>query len=83
MVKTNKPRIVNMHHVRYGSEKHPEQELIVPVYKGEHEILSKRNLYTRKSVSKGFIKDMKMWIAENEDRAVDLSNGDIKLGGTD
>ena len=65
-------RAINKHHIVYGSEKHPEQEIIVPIYKGEHKILTLIQWYEKASVSIGFIKALKMFIFLNEDRADDL-----------
>ena len=67
-----KPRIINKHHQIYGSPEHPEQERVVRIYKGEHECLSKMNLYTRKSISRGFIQSLKLFIILNEDRAKEV-----------
>ena len=69
-----KKRIINKHHIIYPSSDHPEQELVVPVFAGEHEIISKLSWYTRKSVSKGLIKHLKFFILLNEDRAQDLQD---------
>lgn len=67
-----KKRIVNRHHIIYPSADHPEQELVVNVWNGEHEIATKMQLYTRKSVSKGFIKWLDFYLAINRDRAKEL-----------
>jgi len=67
-----KKQISQVHHIVYPSEKHPEQELTVKITKGEHRIASLLSWYTRKFVSKGFIKMLKIWIAMNEDRAEEL-----------
>ena len=61
--------IIQGHHIIYGSEKHPEQEVKEPVFKGEHLILTRIQWYTKNHVSKGFIKALKVFIALNEDRA--------------
>jgi len=58
----------------YASEKHPEQESIEAVFKGEHLILTRIQWYTKTKVSKGFIKALKVFIALNEDRAVQALN---------
>lgn len=71
-----KPRVTQKHHIIYPSPEHPEQECVVRIYKGEHEIASKMQLYTRKSVSAGFVKWLKFWLAVNEDRAIDLNRGE-------
>lgn len=54
------------HHISY------DPEVIVRIYKGEHEILSKLNWYEKNTVSKGFIRALKSWIALNEHRAEEL-----------
>ena len=68
-----KARVVQRHHMVYPSPEHPEQELVVPIYKGEHEIATKMSMYLRKSTSKGFCKWLKFWLLINEDRAIDLN----------
>jgi predicted ATP-grasp superfamily ATP-dependent carboligase len=57
---------IQEHHIRYNPE------IKVRVYRGEHGILSRIQWYCRKKVSKGFIKALKMWIQENEAKAVEL-----------
>lgn len=59
-------RIVQKHHITYNPPK------TVIIYKGEHKILSMMEWYERKTVSKGFIEALKLWIKENESRSVDL-----------
>jgi len=69
-----KPRVIQHHHAIYSSPEHPEQEWMLPIFKGEHECASKINLYTRKSVSRGFLKWLLFFVLRNEDRAIDLEN---------
>jgi hypothetical protein len=69
-----KKRVTQRHHIVYGCPDHPEQEKIVRIYKGEHEILSKMNLYTRKSVSRGFLAALAIFIVMNSDRAEDIKD---------
>lgn len=69
MVKT---RVIQRHHAIYGSPDHPEQECIVRIYKGEHKIACDMQRFLRKSTSKGFCKWLRIWLAVNEDRAIDL-----------
>ena len=69
-----KSRIIQRHHAIYSSPEHPEQEWMLPLFKGEHECASKINLYTRKSVSRGFLKWLLFFVLRNEDRAIDLEN---------
>jgi len=69
-----KSRVIQRHHAIYSSLEHPEQEWMLPIFKGEHECASKINLYTRKSVSRGFLKWLLFFVLRNEDRAIDLEN---------
>jgi len=62
----SKPRITQSHHISY------DPEVTVRIYKGEHSILTKIQWYCKKSVSKGFIKALKHFIALNEDKAEEL-----------
>lgn len=70
--KSARPRVIQRHHAIYGSPEHPEQECVVPIFKAEHLIATKMQLYLRKSTSKGFCKWLRIWLAVNEDRAIDL-----------
>jgi hypothetical protein len=67
-----KPRVTQAHHAIYGSPDHPEQECVVRIYKGEHKIACDMQRFLRKSTSKGFCKWLRIWLAINEDRAIDL-----------
>jgi len=69
-----KARVIHRHHQTYPSPEHPEQELIYSVYAGEHELLGKMNLYSTKTVSKGFLKSLLFFVLRNEDRAIDLES---------
>jgi len=69
-----KPRIIQHHHAIYSSPEHPEQEWKLPIFMGEHELLGKMNLYSRKTLSRGFIQCLRYFIIRNEDRAIDLEN---------
>jgi hypothetical protein len=62
-----KGRARQMHHISYENP-----EWIVPIYKGEHELLTKMNLYSRKTLSQGFIVSMLHFIACNFGRAIKL-----------
>ena len=65
-------KIIQLHHIQY---EHPErksmQDVVVPVYKGEHLVLTKIQWFCKNGCSKGFIKALKVFIAMNEDEAVD------------
>jgi hypothetical protein len=69
-----KPRIIHRHHTIYPSPERPDQELIHYVYAGEHELLGKANLYSRRTVSHGFLDSLGFFILRNRRRAVDLEN---------
>jgi len=59
-------RTVQKHHISY------DPEVTVTIFQGEHYILSLLDRYERKTVSRGFIEALKLWIRQNESRAVDL-----------
>ena len=69
----SKKRIIQNHHIVYAHPDHPSiKEVKVATFKGEHFIIGKINLFTRKNLSTGFLKCLKVFIALNEDRAIDL-----------
>ena len=61
-----KKRVIQRHHI---SE---TPEVTVDIFQGEHKILTNIQWWCRKTVSKGFITALKVFIALNEDRAVEL-----------
>ena len=65
----NKP-ILNRHHIIYACPEHRQGEIVATIYKGEHWLLT--NLSRRKNISKGFCKSLRVWLALNEDKAIDL-----------
>ena len=67
-----KPRVTNLHHLVYPSPEHPEQEWTERIYKGEHLCLTRMDWYTRKTVSKGFLTCLEVFIARNRNRATEL-----------
>jgi hypothetical protein len=68
-----KERAINHHHLVYPSPEHPEQEWVLPIFKGEHEIATKMQLYSRKTVSLGFLQWLNYFNLRNWWRAVDLT----------
>jgi len=64
--------VIQVHHIQYENKDHRQPEITVKITKGEHKILTLMQWYLKKKVSKGFIKAIKVWLAMNEDRAVDL-----------
>ena len=68
-------RVIQRHHIVYGSPEHKSQvDEVVPIFKGEHLILTR--IQWMKTYSKGFIKSLKVFLALNEDKAIELeSNG--------
>ena len=69
MGKSNKGkgRAIQFHHISYENP-----EWIVPIYKGEHELATKMNLYSRKTLSQGLIVLMLDFIGKNFSRAIKL-----------
>ena len=63
-----KPRVIQNHHFSY------DPEIKGKLWKGEHEILTKINMYTRKSVSTYFIQCLEAWAVLNKSRALDLDS---------
>ena len=63
--KTPRKTIVQQHHISYNPE------VVVTIYKGEHWVLTQ--IQRRKKVSRGFITSLKVWIAEHEYKAKDLT----------
>ena len=59
-------RAKQRHHISY------DPEMVVTIYKGEHELLTKLDRYERRTISAGFIRALKSWIALNEHRAEEL-----------
>jgi len=59
-------RIIQRHHISY------DPEVIVPITKGEHAILTKIQWYTKKFVSKGFLTALEVFLALNRNRGEDL-----------
>jgi hypothetical protein len=59
-------RTIQEHHITYSPEK------TVKVFKGEHELITKMNRYSKRTVSKGFLRCLRLFIKENRDRAVKL-----------
>lgn len=62
-----KKSVVQEHHISY------KPEVTVTIYKGEHWLLTQLQRRT-KNVSKGFITALKVWIALNEGKAMELEN---------
>ena len=65
-----KKPVINVHHLIYTEKE--GQEVTVRVRKGEHLCLTRLDWYTRKTVSKGLIKALKVYVALNEDRAEEV-----------
>ena len=63
--------VIQRHHIQYADEKGRQDDIVVPLYKGEHMIITR--MQWRKKISKGFIKALKHWILVNEDNAVDAN----------
>ena len=66
-------RATQFHHISYENP-----EWIVPIYKGEHEIATKLNLYSRKTVSDGLMTLMLDFVLKNRHRAIKLGEEVVK-----
>jgi hypothetical protein len=64
----SKPIVIQKHHISY------EPEIIFPIFKGEHWLIT--NLNRRKNISQGFVIAIKHWLALNEHKAIDLDKGE-------
>lgn len=62
--------VIQEHHIIYRNDEHKQRDVTARIYKGEHFILM--NLHRRTKISRGFVKDLKVWLTLNEDKAVDL-----------
>ncbi len=66
-------KVIQFHHIQY---KHPDhksmRDIIVPIWKGEHLIANKIQMFCKKEVSQGFITILKVFIAQREHEAIDL-----------
>ena len=68
-----KKRVIQLHHEVYPNDEHPTQaELTMWLYKGEHFLIGRMKQMCKKTVSKGFIKCLKLFIAAREDESVEL-----------
>jgi len=63
-------KVIQSHHIIYRNDEHKQKDVTANIYKGEHWLLCQ--LHRRSNISRGFIKDVKVWLALNEDRAIDL-----------
>lgn len=62
--------VIQKHHIKY--KERDGEDFIVPIFKGEHQILTKMQWYCRKKVSKGFITALSHFIETRKKEAVDL-----------
>ena len=67
-----KKRKVNRHHIIYSDEKHLEQEWVETIFAGEHKVITLMSWYSKKSVSKGFIRALEFFILKNKHKAIEL-----------
>jgi hypothetical protein len=66
-----KPNVINVHHVVY------DPEIVAHVYQGEHLVLTHLQRRT-KNISKGFINCLKLWLEQNEHKAMDITRPEEK-----
>ncbi len=67
-----KGRAIQRHHIRY------QPEWTVPIYKGEHECLTKLNLYSKKDLSQGLVTALLQFVLDNYARATKLGEENKK-----
>lgn len=59
-------RVINRHHISYNPE------ITVDIFEGEHQVIGLMDRYSKKTVSRGFIRCLKLFIEEKEKEAVEL-----------
>ena len=59
-------RVVNKHHINY------DPEITVNIFSGEHECITKMERYSKRTVSKGFLRCLRRFIKEHKYKAVKL-----------
>ena len=59
-------RVIQKHHISY------EPEVTVKIFKGEHRCITLMERYSKRTVSKGFIECLELFIDEHMDRVVEL-----------
>ena len=59
-------RGVQRHHISY------EPEITVNIFQGEHELITKMERYSKRTVSTGFLRCLRRFIKENKHKAVKL-----------
>ena len=66
-------KVIQNHHISYAHPEHRSMvDIIVPTWKGEHQILGKIQMYCKKEVSLGFIQALEVFIAQRKYDAIDL-----------
>ena len=65
-------RKINTHHISY------DPEITTPIFTGEHQVITLIERYSKRTVSKGFIECLELFIDGHMDKVVDL-----KESGTD
>jgi len=59
-------RKINRHHISY------DPEIVVPIFSGEHQIITLMERYSKRTVSKGFLRCLRRFIKEHKDKTVKL-----------
>lgn len=62
--------VIQDHHIIYENLEHKQPEVKAKIFKGEHWVMT--HLNRRKKISTGFLKSLRIWIALNEDNAINL-----------
>jgi len=59
-------RQINVHHISY------DPEITVPIFSGEHQVITLMERYSKRTVSKGFLRCLRRFIKEHKHKVVDL-----------
>jgi len=59
-------RVIHRHHITY------DPELVVKLFAGEHQCIGLMQRYSKRTVSKGFLRCLRRFIKENKDKAIKL-----------
>lgn len=66
-------KVIQNHHIQYAHPVYKSmKDIIVPLWKGEHNILVKIAWCTKNEVSQGFIQALEIFIAMRKYDAIDL-----------
>ena len=66
-------KVIQFHHIQYAHPTYKSmKDIVVPLWKGEHNVLVKLAWCTSRDVSQGFIQALEIFIAQRKYDAIDL-----------